>query len=68
MSTKEPDHSTMGHFIRALDLGHAKGPVSIEEARELLAANDGPDPVCMTQEQRHRVLTTLIALLEGRAR
>lgn len=56
------------HFIKALDLGHDKGPVSLEEAQHLLAANDDTDdPVCMTQEQRHRVLATLIALLEEKA-
>jgi hypothetical protein len=59
--------NALDHYFKALDLGHDKGTVSLEEARELLAANDDPDdPVCMAYDHRHRVLTTLIALLEGR--
>jgi hypothetical protein len=53
------------HYFKALDLGHGGGPVSLEEARELLEANDDlDDPVCMTQDHRHRVLYTLIELLK----
>lgn len=64
--SKPEDHSAIDHFVKALELGHTKGPVSLEEAMELLAANDDPnDPVCMTQEQRHRVLTTLVATTEA---
>jgi hypothetical protein len=61
--------SPVEHYDSALKLQRqSPDSVSLEEARHLLAANDDPhDPVCMTTEHRHRVLTTLIALLEEKA-
>jgi hypothetical protein len=58
--------AAIDHYFRALELSRVGGPVSLEEARELLAANDDPhDPVCPTQEHRSRIITTLIDTTEA---
>jgi len=63
--SNEPDIDGIRHYTKVLELGKAKGPVSIEEAQEILAAMGAQDPVCPTMEHIHRVLTTLIQTTEA---
>ena len=62
--SNEPDLDGIRHYTKALELGKAKGPVSIEEAQEILAAMDAHDPVCPTMDHIRRVLNTLVDVLK----
>lgn len=73
--SNSPRNDGIDHYIKALELakagkpcstplGQIKEPVSLEEARELLAAVTAEDPVCPTMEHLHRVFTTLVDVLK----